>query len=107
MAAAHENLPHLQMEHFMVSNTDAGGEGWPLVDVLPDACIPPVDGIFFPGVPLPTVVHYCQNYRAGLIGFAKRQANKQMFSCEAPLLVEPPLDLDKSDFRVHHTKVGH
>jgi hypothetical protein len=41
MAAAHDNLPHLQVENYMVSNVDSGGEGWPLVDVLEDACVPP------------------------------------------------------------------
>lgn len=39
MAAAHEKLPHFQFEHFMVSNTDAGGEGWPLIDKLDDVRI--------------------------------------------------------------------
>lgn len=73
MAAAHENLPHLQLENYMVSNIDAGAEGWPLVSQLDDACVPPVDGIYYPEVPLPNLVHYCQNYRAGDIGFAKRQ----------------------------------
>jgi len=44
MAAAHDNLPHLQLENYMVSNTDSPGEGWPLVDALEDACVPPDDG---------------------------------------------------------------
>ena len=26
MAAAHENLPHVQFEHFMISNTDSPGD---------------------------------------------------------------------------------
>jgi hypothetical protein len=75
MAAAHENLPHTQFENFMISNTDAGGEGWPLIDQLDNVCIPPVEGIYYPGVSLPNLVHYCQNFRAGDIGFAKRQVN--------------------------------
>jgi peptidyl serine alpha-galactosyltransferase len=100
MAAAHEDLPHLQMEHFMVSNTDAGGEGWPLVDKLNDACVPPVDGIYFPGTPLPTVVHYCQNFRAANLGFAKRQVHRNIFSCDHPLMVEPPADLSSVKYRI-------
>ena len=44
MAAAHDNLPHLQLENYMVSNTDSPGEGWPLVDALDDACVPPDEG---------------------------------------------------------------
>lgn len=45
MAAAHDNLPHLQLENYMVSNTESSGEGWPLVDALEDACVPPDEGI--------------------------------------------------------------
>ena len=41
MAAAHENLPHLRMDQFMVSNTECGGEGWDWVDALDDPCEPP------------------------------------------------------------------
>ena len=44
MAAAHDNLPHLQLENYMVSNTESSGEGWPLVDALEDACVPPDEG---------------------------------------------------------------
>mmetsp|Transcript_26662 Transcript_26662/g.25531 ORF Transcript_26662/g.25531 Transcript_26662/m.25531 type:complete len:485 (+) Transcript_26662:154-1608(+) len=100
MAAAHENLPHLQLENYMVSNTDAGGEGWPLIDKLDDVCVPPVNGIYFPGTPLPTLIHYCQNYRAGNIGFAKRQVPKNIFTCESPMLLEPPSDLIHANHRI-------
>lgn len=44
MAAAHDNLPHLQLENYMVSNTESSGEGWPLVDALEDACVSPDEG---------------------------------------------------------------
>jgi hypothetical protein len=30
MAAAHEQLPHLQVDNYMVSSSDAGGEAWPI-----------------------------------------------------------------------------
>ena len=106
MAAAHERLPHMQFEHFMVSNTDAGGEGWPLVDKLPNACAPPVNGIYLPGTPLPTVVHYCQNFRAGELGFAKRQVHRDIFSCAHPLFKEPPVDLDQTDYRIKDGEVS-
>lgn len=96
MAAAHENLPHLQMEQFMVSNDGAGGEGWPWVDVLDDACVPPVDGIFYPGKPMPTFVHYCQSYRANELGFSKRALPLDIFSCESPMLVDPPRNLSQN-----------
>jgi hypothetical protein len=105
MAAAHERLPHVQFEHLMVSNTDSPGEGWPWVDALQDACVPPVDGVYDPGTPLPTVVHYCQNFRAGELGFAKRQVHRDIFSCKHPLFKEPPPDLGRVDFRIKDGEV--
>ena len=81
------------------------GEGWPLIDQLEDACVPPVDGIYQPGVPLPVVVHYCQNFRAGLLGFAKRQVHRDIFTCEHPLFIEPPLDLGSTEFRIKDGEV--
>jgi hypothetical protein len=41
MAAAHEQLPHLQVDNYMVSSSDAGGEAWPHIDQLPEVCVPP------------------------------------------------------------------
>jgi hypothetical protein len=43
MAAAHERLPHLQLDNYMVSSSDAGGEGWPHVDSLDQVCVSPSD----------------------------------------------------------------
>jgi hypothetical protein len=106
MAAAHLDLPHQQFEHFMVSNTQAGGEGWPHIDRLPDTCLPPdSQGIYFPGERLPTVIHYCQHFRTGEIAFGKRTANKQMFSCDAPMFVEPPANLSSTLYYWHNGKV--
>lgn len=73
MAAAHEKLPHLQLESYMVSDTGGYGEGWPHIDRLKDVCVPPVHGIYYPGEPLPNLVHYCQSYRVGELGFYKRR----------------------------------
>jgi peptidyl serine alpha-galactosyltransferase len=73
MAAAHEKLPHLQLQNFMVSNTDSYGEGWIFIDQLEEVCVPPVNGVYQPEKLLPTLLHYCQNFRAGDVGFAKRQ----------------------------------
>lgn len=108
MASAHEKLPHFQMEHYMISNTDAGGEGWPWIDALSDeeVCAPPVNGIFLPDKPLPTVMHFCQFYRAGEIGFGKRKLPRDIFSCESPLLVEPSSNLSVTDFRIRNEKVN-
>lgn len=73
MAAAHERLPHLSLHSYMVSEPDGRDEGWEWIDQMDDVCVPPVDGIYFPGQPLPNVFHYCQSYRAATLGFAKRQ----------------------------------
>ena len=98
MAAAHVNLPHLQMEQYMVSSTDAGGEGWPWIEGLPDVCVPPVDGIYFPGQPMPVLMHYCQHYSTGGVGYHKGNVPKDIFSCESPMLLELAPDFGKIDF---------
>jgi len=101
MAAAHENLPHLRMDNFMVSNTEAGGEGWQLVDSLEDPCALPVDGIFFPDKPLPTFLHYCQFFRVGEWAWGKRRMDKEIFSCDRPILADLPKDLGSYDFIIN------
>jgi len=94
MAAAHEKLPHLQVEHYMVSNVDATGEGWPHVDAQPVVCVPPDEkGIFYPGQNMPTVAHFCQGYVADDIGWYKRRMPKNIFSCDSPMLVNPPVNI--------------
>ena len=99
MAAAHEQLPHLRVDHFMVSNTLAGGEGWQWVDALSDVCTPPVNGVYFPDKPLPTFLHYCQFFRAAEIGFHKRRVYKDIFSCERPMLMDLPRNLSLVDYK--------
>ena len=50
MAAAHTELPHFTLMNLMVSNVHAGDEGWKYIDSLgDDVCVPPVDGVFYPG----------------------------------------------------------
>jgi len=101
MAAAHEKLPHVQVDNYMVSNTQAGGESWPHVDSLPQVCVPPdEDGHFYAGLPMTTVIHYCQNYRVGELGFQKRRVPHNIFSCESPMMVEPPTDLAAATYKV-------
>ena len=107
MAAAHEELPHLQLENYMVSNVDAGGEGWPHIDRLQSVCVPPSSsGIFYPGELMPTVLHYCQTYRAGDISFMKRRVPHDIFTCESPMLVDTPPDLANKDYIMKEGKVG-
>lgn len=111
MAAAHEKLPHLQVDHYMVSNVDAYGEGWPWVDDLPEVCVPPEEDVandrvtYYPGLTVPNVVHFCQSFRAGEFGFFKRRVPKNIFSCEHDLLLEPPRDLAKADYIIKKDQV--
>jgi hypothetical protein len=92
MAAAHHNLPHLTVLHYMVSNIDVTEEGWKHIDQLEDhVCeLPNQEGIFYAHSILPTVLHYCQFYRIGEYGFQKRRLKKLLFDCNAPMMSIPP-----------------
>lgn len=74
--------------------------GWPWVDALgDDVAAAPKNGIYFPGQPLPTFVHYCQFYRAARIGFHKRRVPGDLFSCSEGLFVELPSGLARVDHK--------
>jgi hypothetical protein len=92
MAAAHLDLPHFQMEQYMVSNAQAGAEGWPWVDQLPDACEPAdAKGIFFPGKPTPSVLHFCQTFHLGEQSFYKGMHRDKFIDCHtSPMPPIPP-----------------
>jgi len=62
LAAADLGLRPSRVDHLMVSNVDASGEGWPLVDKLPldQGCNPAV--LANQSKPLPLFLHYCQRY---------------------------------------------
>jgi peptidyl serine alpha-galactosyltransferase len=93
MAAAHQNLPHLRLDHFMVSNINAEGEGWDFIDQLQDRVTePPIHGIYFPNHSLPVFVHYCQFFRSAEYGFHKRRVYGDLFSCYRPMLLDLPSD---------------
>lgn len=53
-----------------------------------------------------TVVHFCQNYRAGELGFQKRRVPHNIFSCESPLLVDAPADLAQSTYKIKGGEVS-
>lgn len=59
-----------------------------------------VEGRFYPGTPLPTVVHYCQSFISGEFGFEKRAVPHDLFSCESPMLMDPPEGLAKKVYMV-------
>lgn len=109
MAAAHQNLPHVTLLNYMVSNTDADDEGWPHIDALgSDVCQPPdTNGIFYPGKVFPTVLHFCQFYRAGIFGFQKRRLQKFLFSCDYPILRELPIDLGNITYKNRDGEVSY
>lgn len=110
MAAAHNRLPHLQLDHYMVSNIDVNqGEAWKWVDALgDDVCVAPnEEGLFYVGKPMPTFVHYCQFFRAAEWGFHKRRVFGDIFSCHRPMLLDPHISygsLAPADNRI--TKVN-
>ena len=58
------------------------------------------EGHFYPGTPLPTVVHYCQSFISSEFGFEKRAVPHDLFSCESPMLMDPPEDLAKKTYMV-------
>ncbi len=94
IAAAHVRLPHQILTSMMVSDSGAagkhGGEGWSLIDKISDddVCTSKVDD-----ADLPLVLHFCQRYMVGKVFFGKRRMPKNIFSCDMPLLIEPPQNL--------------
>lgn len=68
MAAAHLNLKHFKIDNLMVSNVDAGGEGWPWVDKFSKS-------------------NSCDKYREGELAYAvstELDKNKQIYSGDLP-----------------------
>lgn len=62
VAVADYGIRPVMIDSLMVSNVDAGGEGWPLIERLPldRGCDP---NLLHEDVPLPTFMHYCQGYK--------------------------------------------
>jgi hypothetical protein len=89
LAAAHEGLRFTIAHSFMVSDVFAGGEGWKLIDAVPEKDICAT----FPKSEYPHVIHYCQRYYLGKWFIGKYRLRKDFISCEAPLLVMPPANL--------------
>jgi hypothetical protein len=95
IAAAHLGLKHQMVDSLMISGTNLGGEGWPLIDKIPhdEMC----DFARHPDhskYALPSVVHFCQRYSVGDDWFfGKRRIPHDIYECETPLFEEPPSDL--------------
>lgn len=99
IAAAHLRLPHMLIDSMMVSQAGNPGEGWKLVKELhadevcafarePDHRTRPV----------PSTIHYCQHYAVDKFFWGKRRMPHDIFTCEHPLLAEPPLDLGSGKY---------
>jgi hypothetical protein len=95
IAAAHLELPHQLIDSLMISKIDVGGEGWPLVDMIPAESV-----CAFAKEPdhsqyaVPSVVHLCQRYSVGVEWFfSKRKIPSDIYDCAAPLFAEPPDNL--------------
>lgn len=97
IAAAHLGLKHMLVDSLMISNLDVGGEGWPLVDKIPADQVCDVsknDKGHEQTFAVPSVIHFCQRYALGKDWFfGKRRVPKDIFTCESPLLAEPPSNL--------------
>jgi len=99
IAAAHLKLPHMLVDSLMVSAAGVGGEGWRFVKDLPadEACSfasRPDHSVH----PVPSVVHYCQRYAVDKYYWGKRKVPHRIFTCDHPLLVEPPTDLGSGKY---------
>ncbi len=101
IAAAHLELPHQIIDSLMVSNTSGGGEGWPMVDALPRENHCEIARKHkHEDYPVPSVIHYCQRYAIKEWFFGKRKMEKDFFTCESPLMEEPPNNIvEVSDYK--------
>jgi hypothetical protein len=96
LAAAHLKLPHTLAESFMISATGIGkGEGWPLIDQLNDDEVCVYSTLREKEDKLPYVIHFCQSYWIGKWFIGKYRLDKEFLSCDKPLLLEPPTDIQE------------
>ncbi len=97
IAAAHLELKHQIVDSLMISNVGVGGEGWPMVDNIPEdeeeSLCEFASHPDHSKYPVPSVIHYCQRYAIGDWFFGKRKMVKSFFECESPLMEFPPTDI--------------
>jgi hypothetical protein len=100
IAAAHIQLPHTLIDSLMISSAGVGGEGWKYIQSIPisETCSfasNPDHTVR----PIPTLLHYCQRYIVddestnSHYFWSKRKIPHGIFTCDHPLLMEPPMDL--------------
>jgi hypothetical protein len=99
IAAADVELPHTLVESLMVSNVEARGEGWPMVDALNTDRICEISKHIVTGdesvqsFSVPSVIHFCQKYFLANWFFSKYRSPTNIFECDSPLFEEPPDNL--------------
>lgn len=99
IAAAHLRLPHMLIDSLMVSAAGIGGEGWKFIKEIPASEICSFGGRpNHIAHPVPSVIHYCQRYAVDKYFWSKRKIPHEIFTCEHPLMVEPPLDLGSGKY---------
>ncbi|KAL7431266.1 hypothetical protein ACHAXM_003999 [Skeletonema potamos] len=93
LAAADQELPHGVVDSMMISAVNTYGEAWDYIDALPNEDVCGIGASPDPiRYPLPTLLHYCQTYGIAKVLFEKRSIPQNVFSCQSPLLKEPPTD---------------
>ena len=99
IAAAHLKLPHMLIDSMMISASGIGGEGWKFVKNIPDNDVCPFASNPDHSVhPVPSLIHYCQRYAVDKYFWGKRKMPHDIFTCEHPMLVEPPMDLGSGKY---------
>ncbi|KAL3817387.1 hypothetical protein ACHAXA_005022 [Cyclostephanos tholiformis] len=112
IAAAHLRLPHTIIDSMMVSAVGnggggAGGEGWEFVRDVPagEVCeygMRPNHDVRR----VPSAIHYCQHYAVARYMFGKRRVPHDIFTCDHPPLLEPPIDLGSGRYPWVESKRG-
>lgn len=99
IASAQLGLKHQLALGLMVSNMNMDREGWQFLEDNA-ATSPEKSALRRPrSAELPTVLHYCQHNAVDNYFVSKYDIPDHFLSCEAPLLLEPPLDdTTKYDF---------
>lgn len=97
LAAAHYDLKHQSLDHFMISVPVTSGEAWPFFNRLAaqnklGRCSSPNE--YF-GRELSPFLHIAHRYDSELTSFMfhKGHVAPNIFSCDLPILVMPPEDL--------------
>ncbi|CAM9622924.1 unnamed protein product [Phaeothamnion confervicola] len=112
-AAASLGLRHLRINNLAVENEKVEYESWHDVDsVIPNACAVELSEVSSPlstdlqrYLQLPVFLHYTHMYRVGEWLFSKRRFRRDegydQLQCGAPLLADPPLNLQDQTYKKH------